>query len=161
MRTPTQADIAALDQFFRSNPFARLGAMVSVRANKPASLDPLPIIAGTLMKRIADIAQHLQFDQIHVIFESSGRADPLVESAMAGLGLQVDGKQVPFECYFMPKQAGEPGLEVADFVMHTVGGQVRSRLKGRAGFRLDFQSVFHSVDGTLTSYMEIDTVTPT
>lgn len=72
--------------------------------------------------------------------------------------LQVDGKRIPFQCHLTRKDQAEPALEVADFIMHAAGGQVRGSLKGRTGFRLDFQSVFQSVEDQLASYMSVEEV---
>lgn len=62
------------------------------------------------------------------------------------------------EGYFIPKAAGEPALEVADFIMHAIGRQVRQNLQSRAVFASDFQAVFHHVDQRLVSYVEVATI---
>jgi hypothetical protein len=58
----------------------------------------------------------------------------------------------------MPKAAGEPALEVADFIMHAIGRQVRQNLKSREIFVPDFQAVFHKVDQKIVSYIEVATI---
>jgi hypothetical protein len=121
-----------------------------------AGLGPLQTIAKVLQLRIVEIARWTPFREVHIIFESSQRADPLIENAMQDFGLEESGKSIPVECYFMPKSAGEPGLEVADFVVHAVGRQARANLKQRSGFALDYAAVFHSVDPRLTSLMEVE-----
>jgi hypothetical protein len=70
-------------------------------------------------------------------------------------------KDIPTQCYFMPKDANDPGLELADFVMQAVGGQMRQNLKERGRFRLDYQAVFHSVDRSYTSFMETEAIART
>jgi hypothetical protein len=55
----------------------------------------------------------------------------------------------------MPKSVREPGLEVADFMMHAVGRQIRHNLIKRPTFLPDFCSVFHSVDPELSSFIEV------
>jgi hypothetical protein len=59
----------------------------------------------------------------------------------------------------MPKSAGNEALEVADFVVHTIGRQVRRNLKERGTFVPDFQDIFHAVHRCLTSYVEATSVT--
>jgi hypothetical protein len=149
-------DIEAVASFFRQNPFSRFGAVVSVNAHLVAGLGPLQTIAKVLQLRIVEIARWTPFREVHIIFESSQRADPLIENAMQDFGLEESGKSIPVECYFMPKSAGEPGLEVADFVVHAVGRQARANLKQRSGFALDYAAVFQSVDPRLTSLMEVE-----
>jgi hypothetical protein len=117
-------------------------------------------MAKVLQARIADIARWTAFDSLAVIFESSERADQLIEEAFQGFALEEGGKPIPVECYFMRKEHGEPALEVADFVMHAVGRQARQNLKKRGDFVPDFCAVFHAVDRRLTSFMEVGSVVP-
>jgi hypothetical protein len=154
----TQQNIQAVAEFFRLQPFARFGAIISTSTTLADELGPVPTIAKVLQARIADIARWTVFDSLAVIFESSQRADRLIENAFQGFALEEGGKPIPVECYFMSKEHAEPALEVADFVMHAVGRQVRQNLKKRGDFLADFCAVFHSVDRKLTSFMEVASV---
>jgi hypothetical protein len=158
-RFATSENIRAVADFFGRQQFARLGAIVSFTTAFPDELGPLPAIAKVLQKRIVDIARWSPFDSIAVIFESSQRADPLVTRAFQGFALEEDGKPIPLNCYFMPKNAGEPALEVADFIVHSVGRQARQNLVKRGSFVRDFKAVFHSVDPRLVSFMEVASIT--
>lgn len=51
-------------------------------------------------------------------------------------------------------------MEVADFVMHAAGIQVRKRILGRYGVRQDFAALFHKVDHRLSEYVEIVSANP-
>lgn len=154
----TKEQIEAVAAFFKQGRFARLGAIVSIKTAFPDTLKPLPTIAMVLNKRIADIAQWTRFRSVAVIFESSERADPLVEQAFQNISFEEDGKPIPVECYFMHKRDGEPGLEVADFIMHAIGRQARKNLVKRGEFALDFAVVFHGIDPKLVSFIEVETV---
>jgi hypothetical protein len=154
----TRENIAAVAEFFRVQPFARFGAIISTDTALADELGPIPTIAKVLQARIADIARWTPFESLAVIFESSQRADGLVEEAFQGFALEEGGKPIPVECYFMRKEHAEPALEVADFIMHAVGRQARQNLKKRGDFVPDFCAVFHSVDRKLTSFMEVGSV---
>ncbi len=58
----------------------------------------------------------------------------------------------------MPKFAGEPALEVADFVMHAIGRQARHNLTRRGSFLPDFCAIFHAIDPKFASFMEVEKV---
>jgi hypothetical protein len=154
----TPENIAAVAEFFRVQPFARFGAIISTETSLADELGPVPTIAKVLQARIADIARWTAFDSLAVIFESSQRADRLIEGAFQGFALEEGGAPIPVECYFMRKQHGAPALQVADFVMHAVGRQARQNLKKRGDFTPDFCAVFHAVDRPLTSFMEVESV---
>jgi hypothetical protein len=51
-----------------------------------------------------------------------------------------NGSPIPIECCFMPKSAGDPALEVADFIVNGVGGQARRNLKTAERVREGFPS---------------------
>jgi hypothetical protein len=158
-RGARQEDIEAIATFFREQPFARIGSIVSVQSTLAPELGPVPTIARTLQKRIVDISQWTAFKELKVIFEHSDRANPLIQAAFSDFSLQEDGRPIPVECYFMPKSANEPALEVADFIMHAVGRQARQNLKQRDVFVPDFRAVFQSVDQKLVSFIEVNTAT--
>lgn len=153
-RTHTQEQIEIVVDFFRTQPFARLGAIITMQATR-GGMEPLLVIAGVLKNRIVDVAKWTPFRDVKVIFEASDRADRQIEQAFADFRIEEDDAPLPVECYLMPKSAGEPALEVADFIMHAIGRQARRRIEGREGFAPDFAAVFHCVDRKLVSFMEI------
>ena len=155
----TPDNIAAVAEFFCVHPFARFGAIISTDTALADELGPVPTIAKVLQARIVDIGRWTVFDSLAIIFESSQRADRLIEKAFQDFALEEGGAPIPVECYFMHKEHGEPALEVADFVMHAVGRQARQNLEKRGDFLPDFCATFHAVDRKLTSFMEVASVT--
>jgi hypothetical protein len=155
----TPENIRTVAEFFPAQPFARFGAIISFKTALADELGLVPTIATVLKERIRKIASRTSFKSLAIIFESSQRADKLVEAAFQNFGLEEGGKPLPVECYFMRKEHAEPALEVADFVMHAVGRQARQNLKKRGDFVPDFCAVFHSIDRSLTSFMEAESVT--
>jgi hypothetical protein len=154
-QTASKQDIRAVSEFFRSQPFSRFGAVVTLGTSLSSRLSPVQTVARVLGARIAHIAKWTAFSEIKVVIESSQRADSLLVEAFQGMGLQEDSKPVPLDFYFMPKAAAEPALEVADFIMHAVGRQARRQLGGKSGFNLDFAAVFQGVDERLVSFLNV------
>lgn len=154
-QTASQDDIHAVADFFHRQPFFRFGAIISTKTKLADEMDSVQTIAQVLQQRIIDIARYTPFQELHVIFESSERADPLIKKAFQEFNLEENSKPIPVECHFMRKSAGNPSLEVADFVMHAVGRQARQQLKEPGKFVPDFKAVFHSVDKRFTSFMYV------
>jgi hypothetical protein len=155
----TAENIAAIAEFFRVHPFARFGAIISTDTTLADEMRPVPTIAKVLQARIVDIARWTNFDSVAVVFESSQRADELIEAAFQGFAIAEENTSIPVECHFMRKEHAEPALEVADFVMHAVGRQARQNLKKRGDCVPDFCATFHAVDHKLASFMEVASVT--
>lgn len=148
----------AVGRFFKDQPFSRFGAIISNQTVLADELGTVRTIKEVLQLRITEIMQSILCREVKVIFESSDRADKLIEQAFQDFDLYRGWKRIPSECYFMPKAAADPALEVADFVMHAVGRQARHNMKGRGTFLPDFEAVFHSVERRLTSFMEAESV---
>jgi hypothetical protein len=158
-RLAKPGDIEAAAEFFRVQPFSRFGATISVNTKLADELSLMQTMKGVLQERIIDIVQTTLCREVKVIFESSQRTNKLVQNAFQDFEVRRGWKRIPSECYFMPKAAAEPALEVADFVMHAVGRQARHNLTQRGSFTPDFCAVFHAVDAKLASFMEVGTVT--
>jgi hypothetical protein len=152
-------DVEAVAEYFRVQPFWRFGAIITVETKLANELSLLRTMKGVLQNRITEIVQTNLCKEVKVIFESSERADRLIQEAFQDFELYRGSKHIPSECYFMEKRWGEPALEVADFVMHAVGRQARHNLKHRGSFVPDFCAVFHAVDRKLTSFMQVGAVT--
>jgi hypothetical protein len=150
----TTEDYEVVANFFRA-PFWRFGAVLTTETTRPPEIDLMQMMKIVLQKRIDDIVQMTLCKHVSVVFESSQRADSLVQKTFQNFDFYRGTKRIPSECYFMPKAAGEPALEVADFVMHAVGRQVRHDLTRRGDFLADFCAVFHAVDQKFTSFMEV------
>jgi len=158
-RESTSEQQALVGAFFQSQPFGRFGAVLSTSTNLHPQMSPIQTIARVMRNRFAQISAWQPFSSIAIIFEASERADRLIERAFGELQASIDGNPVPIECFFMPKSAAEAALEVADFIVHAIGGQARANLLAQAPLRRDFRSVFDIPDQRLTSFVSINFVT--
>jgi hypothetical protein len=159
-RSLTQAQLEALDRFFRTESFFRVASVLSDKTVLCDGFRPYQVVAPSLRQRIADVARPIDFSRVAMIFEESERTDPLVVQHFASYKLKRVRNSVstpiPVDGYFMAKSSCEPGLEVADFVMHAAGTYVRARLRGVDDpQRRDFMATFQAVDFRLQSFMEI------
>jgi len=159
---PTREQLMALEYFFTQFQFFRIAAITSKEAQLPSGLVVYHMVATCLRERIIQVAKWTPLTRLAVILEASQRADALANRYLR-FNLQItdiDGKRtLPTDYFLMPKSANEPGLEVADFIMHAAGGQTKSRLNGaREPGRKDFKVVFREVDPRLASFMEITEV---
>jgi hypothetical protein len=59
----------------------------------------------------------------------------------------------------MSKRDGEPGLEVADFMMHTIAGYCRSGRDPQSKFAARFSAIFGTEDERLRSFFEGESIT--
>jgi hypothetical protein len=111
-----------------------------------------------LKVRIAEILSRTEARSVALVFEASQRADPLVMHYFEALELLEGGNKIPVQHCLLAKSAGEPALEVADFVMHSLGNAARRRLEGKPGIPADFNCVFLRCQPHLASIMFIDRI---
>jgi hypothetical protein len=153
--------IAAAANFFRENHFLRFGISTHSKVRVPAPLTMRQPVYEMLKKYLAEAAAVSRCDSVALIFESSERADAILQSEFGYFVPRLEAVQLPVEFCLMPKAAKEPGLEAADFVANAVGGMARRMIEGRRDFRADFCSIFHGLPPNLVRYMHIDGVIPT
>ena len=162
LRDITDIQASAIGKFFEQNHFIRFALTVADTLENPESWDPADVLCGMLLQRIADMANFAQPTAVFLILESSERLNPKLLKSLVGSTIS-DGKQhSQIFVGHLPKQAKEPLLEVADFVIHAAGGQLRRRLAGRPfPLRKDFESVFWSVPQELVHLNELLSVKQT
>ena len=152
-------NFAALAEFFRDGSFLRFAATVTKAVAMPGGLPPCVPVMAELKGQVADLAGKLPCKRAFLIFESSERADPIVQATHDQLVLEVEAVK-PVEKCIMPKSSNEPGLEIADFIVGAAGSQARRTLAGRTGFAPDFTDVFRQLDVAGCRYREVLEVVP-
>lgn len=157
----THDNMTAMNRFFAEQPFHRFAALGTRATTHPSDRELMAWVIDMLkQKRLLQIISRTAARSVAVIFEASDRADDLLAEYFGEFRLQENGQEIPVQQFFMPKRSGQPGLEVADFVINPAGRFVRHRYNGGEGFPLDFQAVFHRCDPALTSFMCIEEIEP-
>jgi hypothetical protein len=147
-----------MGRFFANQPFFRFAAVATLNTEYPRERELMAWVMLVLKVRIAEILSRTPARSVALVFEASQRADPLVMQFFGALELQEDGQRIPVEHCLLAKSAGEPALEVADFIMHAVGRAARQRLEGKQGTPVDFDAVFRRCHPRLTSLMFVDRI---
>jgi hypothetical protein len=147
--------------FFRQHHFLRFGISTHSKARVPSTFTMRQPVYEMLKKFAAEAVAAMPCDSVALIFESSDRADPIVELEFGHFAPRRGEVELPTEFCFMPKMANEPALEVADFVANAVGGMARRMIAGRRDFGADFCSIFHGPRQDIVRYMHVDAVIPT
>lgn len=147
----------AIIRFFKENQMRRLAVIANGGTTYSGATPKDPVIQGitnALLKRIEEIVRWTPAQRIHAIFEHNARLIPRLAQAIGDARFEVDGRELPFDCYVMTKGASL-GLEVADFLMHIVAGHVRSGRNPNGKFAKRFDATFTSSSPCLLSFMEI------
>jgi hypothetical protein len=156
---PTPEQFRALREFFTGRGFFRLAVTTTKAMTYPDHLHSMQPVVELLKKYIVQIAALTTCASVALVFESSKRGDPLIQTYFGTLEISEDGRSIPVEHCFMEKKHGEIGLEVADFIVSAAGSQTRRFLRRDPGFAKDFQDVFQVAPRILVKFCLIEAVT--
>lgn len=143
LRSPANFDV--LKQFFLDPSFARMAVTSTARAEIPHSMHPAVPVIGKLQEHIAEAMACIPCDEVVLIVEASQRADPVLVQHFGELRRAGSTKTAPIKHCFMPKRSGEPGLEVADFIISAAKSETLRYMKGAKEFAPDFSDVFRGL----------------
>lgn len=159
----TNEQMEAIDSFFKNHSFGRFANVVSnktiiklLSTPEDIKLNLFQLLSQMLYNRIADIAKWIHFNRVIMIFEASERTKTEMVACFSPYGFNINGKTIPIERLSAPKGVLN-GLTVADFVVHTAGATVHTRIKTDNPNlqRRDFDSVFRLVDKKYQSFFEM------
>jgi hypothetical protein len=155
LRSPSPEQLEGLEFFFANFQFFRFAVMVAETMQNETEHGLLKVVSRMLLDRIADMAGYALPCDVAIVVESSERIQQDVLSELSSYRMGDGERDFQPKVYTLPKSAGWPMLEVADFVMHAAGAQVRNRLANKFMIRKDFEVVFHRIDRRLSHYSEL------
>jgi hypothetical protein len=161
---PKKIQINAISDFFKKNKFARVAAVMSNKTINNTEYDIYNLITSALYKRILNVANWTCFNRVVFILEDSEICNSLAKKFFPSYKFEEYNNklkkkiEIPSEYFFCSKERVEPGMEVADFVIHTAGAQLRDRISKKNLNRKDFEVVFNGVDEKLSSCMLIEKI---
>ena len=163
LRNPSKQQLTALSYYFEKQEFRRIAAVVTDKTEFVNGVRPYQAVALCLVERLRKVSADLKFDEIYLLVEESSRGNKLAEQFLSNhpFPKPINGKNVdiPFKYYFVPKSINEPGLEVADFIMHATGTRTKIKLvTNQIPQRKDFSVTFPKKRRELYSYLEIDRI---
>jgi hypothetical protein len=160
-RRMTTRKEAAVRTFFIEQSFRRVAYSSSIRTRYDGGPDDAVMRSTAVMLalRILQVARSTPFSSIIAIFEHNGALATRIERAFEDVHFQEDGHVIPHEWCWMSKRDGEAGLEVADFIMHTTAGYLRSGRDPQSKFAARFSAIYGTEDDRLTSFFEGESVT--
>jgi hypothetical protein len=141
---PTGAAVEALAKLFRDTPFYRVAALIT--EDLPGEGHPYDRCGSTVLAFLHQVAVRCGCARIVLTFESVGNQDPIPSRYLNQQARFSDSQSafVPVHVFRARKRDRLPGLEIADFVMHAAGCQVRNGLATKPQ-RKDFRAVFSGV----------------
>lgn len=151
----------AISAFLRQTFYRRFAITTARDVALPADLHPMQPALELLKRNIVKLAAYTPLNSMALIFESSTRANALLQRYFGELSIRENGRPTAVEHCLLPKRANEPGLEAADFIANIAGNMARWRLSGRSGFPRDFQAAFHGVPDSHYRYMHVSSVAAT
>lgn len=159
LKKPTTEQLSALNYFFSNFPFFRFAVMSAETFSNKTEETTFHLICHSVLQRIAEISKWVQPTEIVIIAENSGRTEKHLLKHLNAYRIGHDEIEMKPRVILASKDVKASCVEVADFVIHPAGAQVRNRLRGfkdmRNPIRKDFFSVFHNVDRKLVYYTEL------
>lgn len=157
----TETQKKRLIEFFTKNNFARFAAISSNKTELLTKHSLFEVMASITHSKIEDVITNYDFNRIVMVFERSERTLSKIPSYFSKYRFEKNGQIIPVDRFYSSKKNNETGLIISDFIAHTAGASVMSKLKGkisRSMERKDFEAVFASISQKYVGYIEIGSV---
>jgi hypothetical protein len=153
----TKVQMDNLNSFWKKFEFLRVASITGDTSSFGNGAVPREVVYGSLKNRILSVIQPWQFGSITLCFESSDRLNDETVRNFHNFNLERGRVKVVVNQSFLPKNVCEPGMEIADFIMHSSGCQARITNKSDISKRRDFEAIWNSIDKKFMSYLFIKT----
>jgi len=159
LNSPSPAQLQALEMFFKNLPFFRFATIASKTVENETIETIVHLVSIIVMQQVASFAKWVQPTEIVFIIENSQRIDKDLRKHFGTYRFGNGEIEIQPKVLLAKKDVRASCVEVADFVIHPAGAQVRNRLRGfrdlKNLIRKDFAAVFHNVDSKLVDYREL------
>ena len=159
IKKPNKDQLKSLEDFFTKLPFFRFASMSAEGFENKTKETNIHLLSHSVMNQICEFASRVQPTEIVYIIEESSRIE---KDLIKHFGTYLySNSDIKFQASVLTaaKDKCVSCVEVADFVVHPAGAQVRNRLMGYKNsmniVRKDFATVFHEIDSRFCSYTEI------
>ena len=164
LKRPTHEQLSALKDFFTKLPFFRFACISANTFDNQSEETNVHLLSVSVMGQVCEFASLVHPSKIVFIVENSDRIGKDLLKHFSAYRYTNDDKDFAPKVLLATKNVRATCVEVADFVVHPAGAQMRNRLIGfpnpRQIIRKDFEIVFHKVDSKLSSYKEILSAKP-
>lgn len=159
LRFPTPDQLKALELFFTKLPFFRFASTSARTFDNGSELSNVNLLVMSVMHQVCDFVSWVRPSQVLFIFEHSQRIGREVYSVLKSYKMENDEYEIVPRVMYATKESRLSCLEVADFVVHPAGAQVRNRISAsknkKSNIRKDFEVVFNKTDPRFSSYQEM------
>lgn len=159
LHKPTDKQLQALELFFTKIPFFRFATMSAHTFDNNSGETSIHLLVTSIMHQVCEFATLAQPSNIIFIVEHSERIGKEVMHYLSSYKFGNEDCEITPKVLYATKGDLVTCLEVADFVVHPAGAQVRNRINNkpnnRSPIRKDFEVVFNNIDERLSNYQEI------
>lgn len=152
-------DIAAVQEVFKANRFARFAGIMTDKTEWPKLIASAAAWMDKIVqRRVQDIAKWSDFTNIALIIEDAEANRDDIKRLFGEWRFMENGLDLPIQVATMTKKPCEAGLEAADYVANRAAKEVKLRLRGEPLPHPESPAIFHTSDPRLASFMMVESI---
>ncbi|APZ98454.1 hypothetical protein BWQ93_08085 [Sphingopyxis sp. QXT-31] len=133
-------------RFFEQETFYRAGVAITDQTIFEMGEFPHKPVFGIALNLVGQLMAAVMGGRpshgLCLIIEDNARLRPSYEAQLSTQRLSMDGISMPVSWALLDKTAEEPGLEIADFIAHSIAGFIRTERSAATKFAPRFGSIF-------------------